>query len=126
MPKPTWGNHSNPRAIRGGRLPTRQTMLAIAKGLDVEPEAVGLAVLVSMGIITEDRTQPALLAALPPRETLQRLTPEDVDTVVRLIRLLAERGAARPPAPEPATWATADRPVPAAQEAAEERIAASA
>lgn len=127
MGKPTWGTHTNPTAIAGGRLPTKRTMLAIAKGLDVDPEAVGLAVLETMGMLKPGRPRPALLAALPPRETLERLTPEDVDTVVRLVRLLADRGAVRPPAPVPAaaTWArTAPSAVPA--EAAQERVAASA
>jgi hypothetical protein len=103
MPKPTWGTHTNPQAIAGGRLPTKKTMLAIAKGLDVEPEAVGLAVLETMGIIKPAHRQPALLAALPPRDVLERLTPEDVQTVVRLVRLLAEPAVA-----EAAAWARTD------------------
>lgn len=83
-------------------MPEARTMRKLAKGLGVDPEAVGLAVLETMGIIPRKHAQPRLLQQLPARETLDRLTQEDIDTVVGLVKLLAgRRGPARAHAPQP-------------------------
>lgn len=88
LAKQTWATHATPRPERGRRIPAGRTIRGIAKGLDVDPWVVGLATLETIGILDGDGT-PELVMMLPPRDVLDRLSLEDMDTVVKLIRLLA-------------------------------------
>jgi hypothetical protein len=103
MVKQTWATHANPPEGAGRRLPEAETILGIAKGLDVDPEAVILAIGETMGVLPPEHARPALLALLPPADVLDRLTPEDVDTVVRLVTLLAARARVPAASPDPQT-----------------------
>jgi transcriptional regulator with XRE-family HTH domain len=116
LTKQTIATNAKPSPSTGQRFPTAATMLGLARGLDVDPESVGLAVLETMGVIAPDRARPPLLLMLPPREVLARLTPDDVDTVVRLVNLLADRTSGRPLAPVPAGATQGRAPVLAATE----------
>jgi hypothetical protein len=119
LKKQTIAQNAKPTPTAGQRFPTARTMRGLARGLDVDPESVGLAVLETMGVVPADRGRPALLACLPPTETLARLTPEDVDTVVRFVNLLADRQAARTLTAVPAAS-------PGASQAVGERVSATA
>lgn len=114
MPKATWGSHASPREDIGRRLPDTDTIRGIARGLDVDVEVVYRAMGVTMGILKDDPDRPPLLDLLPPRDVLARLTPEDVDTVVRLVRLLADRSPVPAQGPRGGRSAAAARTVPLA------------
>jgi transcriptional regulator with XRE-family HTH domain len=88
------------------RVPEPQTILGMARALDVDVETIMLAIGETIGVLPRDRKRPALLDALPPHETLELLEEEDVATIVRFIHLLAglradaaARAAAAVPAP---------------------------
>jgi hypothetical protein len=113
LSKPTWQTHAQPSdpGKFGRRIPDTDTILGMVKGLRVDPAEVMLAIGETLGVIPPNRPRPELLELLPPVEVLNRLSREDVDTIVRLIGLLAD--AHRPADPvDPATPA-APEPVPA-------------
>lgn len=99
-PKQTWATHANPAEGGGRRIPEADTILAIARGLDVDPQEVVLAIGETLRVIPSGRRRPDLLAQLPPWDVLDRLTPKDIATIRNMVRLLADRP--RNPIPAPA------------------------